>query len=195
MMNIAVKSRRSRAGLLWTLLAIALASVVAWRVPHAARAVQASHQAQGSLVSCNQLAGEVLSLRDADPVIAEASSQQNTRLIHDVTACLSRAGVASSAVSAVSPEGARIETFQNVRYQRIRARVTLNAVTLPQLGDFFAQWRVQQPRWIIDTVQLDPQPLDAKSLPQSAPGKVTLARPLNVTLTMESLALAADNQP
>jgi hypothetical protein len=195
MMNIAVNSRRSRAGLLWTLLAIALASVIAWRVPHAARAVQASREAHASLISCNQLADEVLSLRDADPVIAEASSQQSARLIHDVTTCLSRAGIASSAVTAVSPEGSRVEIFQNVRYQRIRARVTLNAVTLPQLGDFFAQWRVQQPRWIIDTVQLDPQPLDAKSLPQSAPDKVTLARPLNVTLTMESLALAAHNQP
>jgi hypothetical protein len=190
-----LRASHVRAASGWSIIALALACVIVWRVPSALRAMQAADQAVASLSRCTTLASEVLTLRETMPAIAEASNRQSTRLINDVTTCLSRAGIASSAVAAVSPEDGRVETFQQVRYQRIRARITLRAVTLPQLGDFFSQWKSQQPGWIIDSVQLDPQPLDAKSLPRATQDKSTLARPLNVTLTMESLALAADNQP
>ena len=187
--------RCSVAARIWCLLACILAGVLCWQIPQVLHAVRDSRIAVTSLKDCEQLARHTLALREASPVIALASDHDETRLINHVTSCLSRAGVASSAVTAVTPEGTRTETFNAVRYQRSRARVTLAAVTLPQLGDFLSTWRVQQPRWMIDSIQLDPQPVDASKLPKASSGQSTLARPLNITLTMESLALAAETPP
>lgn len=106
-----------------------------------------------------------------------------TALAPAAAAVVASCGLPSSALANVSPE-ARIRIGEGqLSAMRQRATITLNAVTLPEVGRFLEAWRRAQPDWTIVSVDLSPQ--------QRANVRPGRDLPLRAVITIEAMFMPA----
>jgi hypothetical protein len=105
----------------------------------------------------------------------------DTSLAQEVSAALAAAGLPASTLANLSPDnGTAVPGGPGL--VQLRAGLTLNNVTLPQVGRFLAEWRRRQPSWTvtgIDLIQEQPK--------ADAPNKTGGDLPLQAVLAMESI--------
>jgi hypothetical protein len=101
-----------------------------------------------------------------------------TGLATRVTDILSKAGLPQAVLQNVSPE---TETgIGNSGLRRQSAKITLDGLTLPDLGRFLQQWRATQPPWVVASIDITP----TTARIAAKPGQAT-DRPLRAVLGVE----------
>jgi hypothetical protein len=147
---------------------------------------------------------------DTDTAIASASllvtenvAQNDATLVADVSAALTGAGVPVARMTSLSPSAAsprfdgggstgavRLSDGGTVHRVQRSASMTLEDVTLPELGGFLREWNRTQPAWRVASIQITPQPLaSSQPLRSTALAGNVLARPLSLRVTMETSTL------
>ena len=186
--------RRTLLGLLCVFVCVGVAAG-AGRSALQARA--AAVRAQASWEQLADAASRVRQAQATSPSFDEPVGDAQTAMIAKVSTALTRAGVPVARMTSLSPAGAspvgdtvRLSDHSTVRRVRRSASVTLDPVSLPDLGAFLSAWRGEQPQWRVSSLQLTPVPIKPSELSgtKSLPGNV-LARPLTVHLTLESTTL------
>jgi hypothetical protein len=93
---------------------------------------------------------------------------------------VSRAGLPQSALQNLSPETEAAADTSGLRKQSMK--ITLDGLTLPQLGRFLEVWRATQPLWMVASIDITP----TSSKTRSAPGQA-VDRQLRAVLGIETL--------
>jgi len=71
-----------------------------------------------------------------------------------IAATVSTAGLAHSSLQTVTPE---VETpAAGGAFRKTAARVTLDQITLPELGRWLDEWRKAEPAWVVSSIDLSP---------------------------------------
>jgi hypothetical protein len=147
--------------LLWIALAVSL--VLCMMAGHrywAARSDANASLRQLQRVSDN--AREIASLRSAAP---PESRRQRPRpgLASRVADVVSKASLPQSSLQSLSPETETQVGGTGLRRQV--AKMTLDGMTLPQLGRFLQEWRTAEPAWTVDAIDITPAPTRGRSTP------------------------------
>jgi hypothetical protein len=67
------------------------------------------------------------------------------------------AGLPQSALQNVTPElETLVTTARGGKYRRMTVRLTLEPVTLPELGRVLSEWRSAEPHWTVSSIDLAP---------------------------------------
>lgn len=67
------------------------------------------------------------------------------------------AGLPQSALQNVTPElETLVTTVRGGKYRRMTVRMTLEPVTLPELGRVLSEWRSAEPLWTVSSIDLSP---------------------------------------
>ncbi len=181
------------------LIGLACAAAIGWsaRSTLTTRALADAQRHEYQLAAA-QLA-ELGSLRHKAPtfVTADMPSEDLTRRI---TRSLTMAGLSPSAMTSLTPESdqaaSAARTSENKPlYIRRSARLTLDGITLPQLGKFLEAWRSSEPGWLASSIDLSPfTSSESASRIKPANGERPASPrelPLRVLLTIEA-TIAAD---
>jgi hypothetical protein len=124
------------------------------------RLAEAQHQ------TITSAAAEIERLRNATPTVA-AGAKPQPNISGQVTDTLVEAGLAPALLTNVTPESDTAIERANAgagsraanpaaRYRRQSARLTLEPLTMPDLGRFLATWRTSQPQWTIASINVSP---------------------------------------
>lgn len=140
--------------------------------------------------------------RLTESVAVNPSSDGQDAMVARVSSSLTRAGIPVGRMTSLSPgtaaaEGVSVRLSDGTTVRRVRrsASMTLDQVSLPELGGFLQEWRAAQPEWRIVSLQATPIPLRAGDVPTTTPAPFPvgtplvgnmLARPLTVHLTIEA---------
>ncbi|GMV25103.1 MAG: hypothetical protein AMXMBFR58_11340 [Phycisphaerae bacterium] len=140
------------------LVGIACIGAVTWSYGHASEQHKAHAAARDLYLATSSQLTELATLRAARPGFA-ASDAPSEDLTRRVSRVISAAGLASSVLSNVSPDsdqpaGSAKSPGGTPLYLRRSARLTLDGVTLPQLGRFLEAWRAAEPGWIVTSIDL-----------------------------------------
>lgn len=119
-------------------------------------------------------------LRNTTP---SASPKPPPNVSGQVADALVEAGLAPALLTNLAPEA---ETFVGPRYRRQAARLTLEPITLPDLGRFLKVWRSTRPEWTIASITVSPQMMRQPGANQ-ADNADTRARTVRVNLLIECL--------
>jgi hypothetical protein len=119
-------------------------------------------------------------LRSTTP---SASPKPPPNVSGQVADALVEAGLAPALLTNLAPEA---ETSVGPRYRRQAARLTLEPVTLPDLGRFLKVWRSTRPEWTIASITISPQIL-RQSVTNQTDAADTTARTVRVNLLIECL--------
>jgi hypothetical protein len=122
----------------------------------AARAREQAAGAQAPAVAA-QL-GEVLNLRAHQEQIA-ASQRPTEDIYAEFGSAMSEAGLPSACLKDLSPDGDKaLESASTTPGPRLRVqsvRLTIEPVTLAQVGNLLASWRTRQPVWRTSSIELN----------------------------------------
>ncbi|MCC6678154.1 MAG: hypothetical protein IT436_13515 [Phycisphaerales bacterium] len=114
-------------------------------------------------------------------------------LAQEISAVLTAASLPASAMTSLSPDNGTTLPG-DVGLTQLRAGLTLNNITLPQLGRFLAQWRRRQPAlggWTVTAIDLSPE---AESGKAAAPGATARDLPLRAVMNLESIVAEGAEQ-
>lgn len=164
--------------ILWLLVvAVALGGgALSWRA--CAVAGQRSMAQARRLEALTAMCDQIDTLR-AGVLALPASSADEGGLAARVTATLGAAGLPSSALASLSPTSENLQSPSGAVVVRRKAALSLTAVRLPELGSFLGRWRAAEPRWVVSSIELAPDPSAAVT-----PGADVALR---INLVMESL--------
>jgi hypothetical protein len=95
-------------------------------------------------------------LRASLATTGTAEADSGVPLATRVAGVLSAAGLAQSNLGALSPESTTQRSGGGTTVRR-RATMTLQSLTLPELGRFLAEWRSREPSWTVTSIDLNPQ--------------------------------------
>jgi len=169
--------------LLWIVVA-GSAILCAWSGQHYIHARSDAAVALRQLAVVSADAREIASMRAAAP--AEARRKRPTPgLATRIADVVSKAGLPQSALQNLSPETESAAGTSGLRKQA--ARITLDGLTLPELGRFLQEWRVAEPVWTMATIDIPPTAAKIAA----KPGQAT-DRPLRAVLGIETVF--ADNE-
>lgn len=115
---------------------------------------------------------------------ADTSGAPTPSLATRVSGVLSAAGLSQSNLAGLSPESTAQRSDAGTALRR-RATLTLQSLTLRDLGRFIGEWKAREPAWAVTSIDLAPV-TNAKP----APGADL---PLRVVLVVETLSF--ENQP
>ncbi|MBX3360295.1 MAG: hypothetical protein KF912_10405 [Phycisphaeraceae bacterium] len=115
---------------------------------------------------------------------ADTSVAPTPSLATRVSSVLSAAGLSQSNLAGLSPESTALRSDAGTALRR-RATLTLQLLTLRDLGRFVAEWKAREPAWAVTSIDLAPA-TNAKP----APGADL---PIRVVLVVETLSF--ENQP
>ncbi len=88
------------------------------------------------------------------------------------------AGLPQGVLQNVTPEQeSAVNGGKGAAYRRLAVRLTMDPVTLPELGRFFAQWRGAEPTWLVTSVDLSPTSRHARGT----------QKPLRAALVIETV--------
>lgn len=126
--------------------------------------------------------GELEALQ-RQPSMMSRGRQGDQALVSRLNAACTIAGVPRQAITAVAP-GAEsdLDPARNLRGQD--ASVTLDGVTLSQLGRFLDAWRATEPAWRVTGLQITPQSQGRRD------GATT---PLRIQLALRTTFLTQEN--
>jgi hypothetical protein len=161
--------------LLWTAVAVSL--VLCMMAGH--RYWAARSDANVSLRQLQRVtdnAREIASLRSAAP--PESRCQRPPPgLASRVADVVSKAGLPQSSLQSLSPETETQVGGTDLRRQV--AKMTLDGLTLPQLGRFLQEWRAAEPAWTVAAIDITPASTRGRGTPAGD-------RPLRAVLTIET---------
>jgi hypothetical protein len=138
-----------------------------------------------------------LALARASGDTAAAAAHVQDAMVARVSASLTRAGIPVARMTRLSPRSrgatgptVRLSDGTSVRPVHRSASLSLDQVSLPDLGGFLQAWRTEQPAWRVTSLEATPIPHRPGDVPtgKSLPGN-TLARPLTIHLTLESTGI------
>ncbi len=190
----------------WLLRAIGLcvcAGVLIAAGRSAATAHDRVHAARATHAETVSVAQRLAAARLAENTAANPSGGSRDAMVAWVSSSLTRAGIPVARMTSLSPGGSastgpsvRLSDGATVRQVRRSASMSLDQVSLPELGGFLQAWRAQQPSWRVSSLQATPIPLRAGDLPagKALPGNV-LARPLSVHVTLETTSIEREANP
>lgn len=171
-------------------VSVMIAAMLAWQLSGQRAMADASRSRLEQLVT---RAAKLDQLR-ADAASRTRAPIDQVNLMSNLNAALLEAGLPVTALTNLTPEadgpvmsgrgGAGDDAAS--RYRRQAARVTIEQVTLPQVGKFLAAWRTAQPRWMVTSLQVQPAP--AAAAPDRAVGEIA-HQPLRMYLVIESTYL------
>ncbi len=101
-----------------------------------------------------------------------------------VSGVLSAAGLSQSNLAGLSPESAAQRSDAGTALRR-RATLTLQSLTLRDLGRFIGEWRVREPAWTVTSIDLAPVSNATPPHDKPAPGADL---PIRVVLVVETLS-------
>lgn len=113
--------------------------------------------AEATLAQVTRDASRIIELRDKQQTIAE-QKKPDQDVIARVNAVLADAGIPSERFGGLRPEadtalsGATGSTSINYRTQSVR--VSLNELSVSQIGEFIGHWCMTQPLWIPTRIEL-----------------------------------------
>lgn len=191
-----------RAQLLFSLAPPASLAMILWAGLRAARAEAALDAAVDRHRSITAAAAELRVLTSAAPTVATSAKAQ-TNISGQVTDALVEAGLAPSLLTTLSPESdSSLPTPANApaaaTYRRQAARLTLEPITMPDLGRFLNAWRRQQPQWTVASINVTPasgpiskprRSTNATPEPQAEPEPASPTRPVRAALVIECVYL------
>ncbi len=119
-------------------------------------------------------------LRNTAP---SASPKPPPNVSGQVADALVEAGLAPALLTNLAPEA---ETSVGPRYRRQAARLTLEPVTLPDLGRFLKVWRSTRPEWTVASITISPHIVRQPGTNQPDAADTT-ARTVRVNLLIECL--------
>lgn len=155
------------------------------------RSLRASGHATAAVIDRDRIVAdtaEIALLHARRPSIS-AGKRPHPNVFARLTAALVEAGLPAAILRDAAPgEDAPLALDTDRRYRRQNMRVTLDPVTLPQLGLFLDTWRRRQPEWTTTTIQLTP------IIDKSAKSAGAL-RPLRAALVMEATYLDLPQGP
>ena len=144
--------------LIWVTTAIAASGSLALTAPGMSRARAESRRELARMQASAEVARHIVAARAAMPSAA-GESADSSALATRVSTVLSSCGLPLSVLSSLTPDAAPTSSAQqagNAAAMRRRAALTLNGLTLPQLGRFLEQWRRAEPAWVPATIDLAP---------------------------------------
>lgn len=147
-----------------------------------ARMLSARRAAQHAGVRLVQVADSVKALRQLREVTTSGATGRRPTpgLTGQVTDVLAHAGIPLAAMTSLAPEAeTELGRIGDTVRMRQAARLGLEPITLPQLGQFLQAWRAQHPEWTIASLQLTPLPGRQARSARTTPG------PLRVYMVME----------
>src|SRR5262245_23990503 len=124
-------------------------------------AIQSRHTAMLAVARFEAVshdAQEFVSLRRATAQIA-SGKRPPPGIAGQISDALAEAGVSTSALAQLTPEADTpfaADTAGGASARRQSARLTLEPVTLPELGRFLQARRVRHPEWTTSSIQLSP---------------------------------------
>jgi hypothetical protein len=127
-----------------------------------------------------------------------------TAMSSRVTAALGAAGLPASCMSSVQPDTeTTVAQVENMQARRSRVTLTLDGLSLPQLGSFLDAWRRREPAWTVAGIDISPQPPPPPTAKRDTTSSSTASSawtrggdaPLHVVLSIEYLYLASIPQP
>lgn len=165
------------------LCSVACAVILAWPLARytdsTGRAAAALHRRDAMVRD----ATEVEQLRALRPAISAGKRPQPNVYAH-VTDALVESGLPAQLLKEVAPgeDGSVSVEGSMALHRRQSMRVAFEPLTLPQLGQFLAVWRMRQPEWTCTTIQVTP--VAERSAKTSG-----VLRPLRVAMVMEATYL------
>ncbi len=123
-------------------------------------------------------AREIASLRSAAPPESRRL-RPPPGLATRVADVVSKAGLPQSSLQSLSPE-TETQVWAAIGLRRQVAKMTLDGLTLPQLGRFLQEWRTAEPVWTVSTIDISPAPAHGRG---TQPGD----RPLRAVLSIETV--------
>lgn len=121
-----------------------------------------------------------------DALGSDDGGSNSLTLAARVSGVLAASGLGQSCLAGLSPESV-VQRSEAGTALRVRATLTLQSVTLPQVGRFIAEWRSRHPAWTLTSIDLAP---DAGA--KITPGSDLLIR---AVLVVESIAFDPHNDP
>ncbi len=174
---------RPKVPVLWCLLA-ALVTLAA--LPVALRASDAARLARRERARALAVVADVERLHALRASLAaegahgtDGEQSDSLTLAARVSAVLAAAGLGQSSLAGLSPESV-VQRSDAGTALRVRATLTLQSVTLPEVGRFIAEWRSRHPAWTLTSIDLAPD-AGAKITPGSD-------LPIRAVLVVESIA-------
>jgi hypothetical protein len=118
--------------------------------------------------------------------VIETPGDQSQGLAAWVSGCLRDAGLPIASLVTVSPEQAQAGLGRGASgVVKQQATLTLNGLTLPQVGSLLALWRGRSQRWTVTAIDISPMP--SAGAPVS--GSIGADLPLRIHLTLESISV------
>jgi hypothetical protein len=196
-----VSARRAAAGpmvpVLWCLLAalVTLASLpVALRASDSARLARRERaRALAVVADVERLQALRASLAAEGAEGAHGTDDEQAgslTLAARVSAVLAAAGLGQSSLAGLSPQSV-VQRSDAGTALRVRATLTLQSVTLPEVGRFIAEWRSRHPAWTLTSIDLAPD-AGAQTNVKITPGSDL---PIRAVLVVESIAFDPHDDP
>ncbi|MCG3123897.1 MAG: hypothetical protein GIKADHBN_02335 [Phycisphaerales bacterium] len=140
------------------LVGVGAVIAISWSYQYASQQRRAHAAARDLYLATSGQLGELASLKARYPAFA-ASDAPTEDLTRRVSRVISAAGLASSVLSNVSPDSDQPASSATSAggtplYLRRSARLTLEGVTMPQLGRFLEAWRTAEPGWVVTSIDL-----------------------------------------
>lgn len=155
-------------------------AMAAWAGQRAFKAHDRLNAAQRHHESVTKSVALIDQLRNTTP---SASPKPPPNVSGQVADALVEAGLAPALLTNLAPEA---ETSVGPRYRLQAARLTLEPVTLPDLGRFLKVWRSTRPEWTVASITVSPQILRQSGTNQPDTAD-TSARTVRVNLLIECL--------
>lgn len=147
---------------LWCTLAalVTLAALpVALRASDAARLVRREHTRALAVVAdverLNSLRASLASEGVGDDSDGSDLRASPPTLAARVSGVLAASGLPQSSLAGLSPESV-VQRSDAGTALRVRATLTLQSITLPEVGRFIAEWRARHPAWALTSIDLAP---------------------------------------
>ncbi len=184
--------------LLWTIGGLACVTALGWTGNAALQRLAEARSARQEYENTAGQLAELKSLRNRSPVFS-AADVPGEDLTRRVTRAINSAGLPTATLSSLTPEADQPASSARTQdnkplYLRRSARLTLDAVTLPQLGRFLEAWRAAEPGWVVSSIDLSSTPTPTSG--SGAGSRVNAVHPANrelplrVLLTIEAVVAA-----
>ena len=126
-----------------------------------------------------------LAAEGADGTGAEPAGSLTPTLAARVSGVLTASGLPQSSLAGLSPESV-VQRSDAGTALRVRATLTLQSITLPEVGRFIAEWRTRHPAWALTSIDLVPEAgIQSGNKSAVTPGSDL---PVRTVLVVESIA-------
>ncbi|HYE63785.1 MAG TPA: hypothetical protein VD997_17470 [Phycisphaerales bacterium] len=138
------------------------AALIGWSAQRYVAALEQATEAADALTVVADQATQLDRLRASAPVESRRS-RPAPGLASRIAQVVAVTGLSQGTLQNVTPEvETGIGTGTGINYRRTAVRLTLDPITLPELGRFLQEWRAAEPAWTVSTIDLTPTSNQAK---------------------------------